>query len=85
MTKSIWPSSDTQRSAAPLRLSNCWRDGDRLAYAIEKTGWSSYIPHIHGTDAQDLCTLAHSGELARHTLRLLDIAANDTGVGAEID
>lgn len=45
----------------------------------------TYAPNIHRTDANDLRTLAHSGYLLRSTLRLLDVATNDAGIGPQID
>lgn len=40
--------------------------------------------HVHSTNANDLGTLSGCGNVLGHALRLLDIATDDAGIGAEI-
>lgn len=45
----------------------------------------THIADIDGANTQDLCALANSGDLLCDTLRLFNIASDDTGIGTEVD
>jgi hypothetical protein len=85
MTKSIPPSSSTQRSAAAFRLSNCTRDIRLQNHPPPRHPDGTYAPHIRAADAYDARTLPDPRNLSRRLLRLGLVAADDAGVCAEPD
>jgi hypothetical protein len=46
---------------------------------------NTYVPNIDAAQAQHLGPRAHFGDLSGGLLGLLDAAANDAGVGTEMD
>lgn len=83
MTKSIAPSSLTQRSAAALRLSNCESLSVSPQYRwLVFTAMVTYVSDVNSPDADDLGTFADSSYLFGAGLCLFDIAPQDTSVCA---
>ncbi len=90
MTKSIAPSSATQRSAAALRASNC-NPLSALAILVgaavaEATARHlvdvSYIPHIHAPNPENSRARSDFCNVLRGLLRLGNIAADDARICA---
>ncbi len=86
MTKSMAPSSLTQRSAAVWRDSN-WCDGEvSMGCGCHGCAASSgaYTPDVYATEAEDAGARPDFGDLLCGGLGLLNIAADDAGISSEV-
>lgn len=87
MTKSMAPSSATQRSAARLRSSNCAAasrsaGGRETRQGVETA--TAYIADVDSANANDSGAFADKSDLLGCLFRLVDVAPDDARIGAEV-
>lgn len=85
MTKSMLPSSRAQRSAAAAKLSGYQNTMSACRSNTIRMDGLSYLAHIAAANANDLGARTDLGNVFGGSFGLLDVSANDAGVGAEAD